>query len=66
MEMYAFIARVAYRKPGTTASGMFSQGGCRVLIQPRPQAAALVKVKDRLRSRRARVPSKMNLLRKQF
>jgi hypothetical protein len=29
MEMYAFIARLAYRKKGTTASGMFSQAGCR-------------------------------------
>jgi hypothetical protein len=26
MEMYAFIARVAYRNPGTAASGMFGQG----------------------------------------
>jgi hypothetical protein len=29
MEMYAFIARVAYRNPGTAASGMLSQGGYR-------------------------------------
>jgi hypothetical protein len=29
MDMYAFIARAAYRNPGTAASGMFSQGGYR-------------------------------------
>jgi hypothetical protein len=27
MEMGAFIACIAYRKPGAAASGMFSQGG---------------------------------------
>jgi hypothetical protein len=26
MEMYGFIARVAYRNPGMAVSGMFSQG----------------------------------------